>query len=49
MGKAELWDIFYKTGRVQDYLNYRAEVNFEGKQSIEIHDRRTDNKGNKCR
>jgi hypothetical protein len=49
MNSTELWNVFYKSGSVKDYLNYRAEVINERKQGSEVYDRRTDNKRNQCR
>lgn len=49
MNSMELWNVFYKSGNVKDYLNYRAEVTREREQGSEVYDRWIDNKGNQCR
>ncbi len=38
------WDLFYKTGSVESYLNYCRETRKARTDSGEVYDRRTDNK-----
>ena len=49
MQSMEYWKVFYKSGKIEDYLRYSASVLKEGEQTDEIHDRRTYNQGNQRR
>ncbi len=42
----ELWNVFYKTGKVSDYLAFSKARDLlkEREEADEVHDRRTDNK-----
>ncbi len=55
MTALNLWDTFYSTGRVNDYLSYCREAEGVGQSAelrereqgaVEVFDRRTDNKRN---
>lgn len=48
----ELWNVFLKTGKVGDYLAFSKARDLlceEGTAANEVHDRRTDNKDQRCR
>ena len=52
MSEKELWNVFFLTGKIADYINYKnhsAALMPEGERISEVHDRRIDNKGNQCR
>ena len=43
MQSMEYWNVFYKSGKIEDYLKYSASILKEGERPSEIHDRRIDN------